>query len=209
MSPVSRRASAPRRIALALTLAACAATALAPVSMAVGTGEVTPADSRIKAPRSVHVRGQWIPIDALGTYRVTGDLIGTLYTLTADTYYQSDAMIIQKGLERFEGCLDLNHNLKCDGGRKGRIATDYIYWATFKPDTARLIKGECIHPITAGDGVFAGLRGFINVNDKTVGKNKVVSNYKGRLDLNAIPGEQVAVSNAPAALSGGASAGNC
>ena len=118
-------------------------------------------------------------------------------------------MIIEKGLERFEGCLDLNHNRHCDGNRKGKFRADYIYWATFNPHTGRLIKGECIHPITGGQGVFAGLRGLINVNDKPVGKNGVVSTYKGELVLNAVPGERTEVSNAPAALSAEASVATC
>jgi hypothetical protein len=60
---------------------------------------------------------------------------------------QSEAMIIQKGLERFEGCLDLNRNGHCDRNRRGKFGADYIYWATFNPRTDRLIKGGCIHPI--------------------------------------------------------------
>ena len=202
MSKSPSRASARRRVALVLALAACVATALAPVSVAVGPRE--PA-----APRSVQVRGHFIPIDDVGTYRITGDLIGTWYTLTADTYYQSDAMIIQKGLERFEGCFDLNRNHHCDRNRHGKFGADYIYWATFNPNSGRLIKGECIHPLTGGEGVFAGLRGLVNVNDKPVGKKGVVSTYEGELVLNAVPGEPTEVSNAPAALSAEVSVATC
>jgi hypothetical protein len=54
---------------------------------------------------------------------------------------QSEAMIIQKGLERFERCLDLNRNGHCDRNRRGKFGADYIYWATFNPRTDRLIKG--------------------------------------------------------------------
>ena len=200
MSKSPSRTSATRRAALALTLAACVATALAP-AVAAEPGEAT--------PKSVQVRGKFTPIDDVGTYRITGDLMGTWYTLTADTYYQSDAMIIQKGLERFEGCLDLNRNRHCDRGRRGQFGADYIYWATFNPLTDRLIKGECIHPITGGDGVFAGLRGLINVNDKPVGKQGVVSTYEGELVLNAVPAEHVEVSNAPAARPAEASVVAC
>jgi hypothetical protein len=184
-------------------LAACAATTLAPAAMAAAPREAT--------PKSVHVRGKFIPIDDVGTYRITGHLMGTWYTLTADTYYQSDGMIIQKGLERFEGCLDLNRNQHCDRNRKGKFRADYIYWATFNPHTGRLIKGECIHPITGGEGVFAGLRGLINVNDKPVGKKGVLSTYEGELVLNAVPGERTEVSNAPApaARAAGASVATC
>ena len=197
MSRSPSRTSAPRRVALALTLAACVATTLGPVSVAAEPGGAT--------PKSVAVRGQVIPIDDAGTYRLTGDLMGTWYTLTADTYYQSDALIIQKGVERFEGCLDLNRNRHCDRNRKGQFGADYIYWATFKPGTGRLIKGECIHPVTGGDGVFTGLRGLINMHDKPVGKNGVVSSYEGDLVLNAVPEEPAEVSKASAALSAEAS----
>ena len=155
------------------------------------------------------MRGHFIPVDDKGTYRITGDLKGYWYTLTADRYYKSDAMIIEKGLERFEGCLDLNRNGHCDRNRKGKFRADYIYWATFNPRTERLIKGECIHPITGGEGVFAGLRGLVNVNDKPVGKNGVVSTYEGELVLNAVPGERTEVSNAPAAPSAEVSVATC
>jgi hypothetical protein len=210
MSPSQSRAPAPRRAALALALAACAAAALAPASVASGPSEgAASGASRHPASRSVHVTGEFIAIDDAGTYRLTGGLMGTWYTLTADTYYQSKAMIIQKGLERFEGCLDLNGNRHCDKNRKGKISMDYMYWATFNPKTGRLVKGECIHPITAGKGVFSGTRGFINVNDKPVGKNGVVSTYEGELVLNAVPRENAPVSNAPASLSAAASVATC
>lgn len=210
MSPTQNRPSAPRRAALALALAACAAAALAPASVASGpSGDAAREASGNQATRSVHVTGEFIPVDDVGTYRLTGSLKGTWYTLTADTYYQSKAMIIQKGLERFEGCLDLNHNGRCDRNRKGQFSMDYMYWATFNPKTERLVKGECIHPITAGKGVFSGTRGFINVNDKPVGKNGVVSTYEGELVLNAVRTEKAVVSNAHAALTAGASVATC
>lgn len=195
MSPSSRRPSAPRRAALALALAACAGAALAPASMAGGPSTETAAK-----PRPVHVTGELTAIDDVGTYRITGDLIGTWYTLTADTYYQSKAMIVQKGLERFKGCFDLNHNGRCDKGRKGQFRMDYIYWATFDPKTERLIEGECIHPVTAGKGVFHGMRGFINAHDKPVGTTEVEMTYEGELVLHAAAEERTPVSSAPAAL---------
>jgi hypothetical protein len=211
MSPFPGSASSSRRrAALVLAFAACAATALAPASVAVGPGEATAADtSRPQAAKSLHATGKVIPIDDLGTYRLTGDLRGTWYTLTADTYYQSKALIIQKGFEYFDGCLDLNHNDRCDKNRKGQFSADYIYWATFNPDTGRLIKGECIHPITAGKGVFAGLRGLVNMHDKPVGKNGVVTAYEAELVLNATPEKQDAVSSRPTPLPAGASIATC
>ena len=210
MSTSPSRASTTRRAALALTLAACVATALAPVSMASRPSDAPAADpSGSNAPRTVHVRGHFIPIDDAGTYRITGDLMGTWYTLTADTYYQSDAMIIQKGVERFEGCFDLNRNRRCDRNRKGQLGADYIYWATFNPHSGRLIKGECIHPITGGEGVFAGSRGLVNVHDKPMGRNGVVSTYEGDLVLDAVPREPAKVSNTPSALSAKASVAPC
>jgi hypothetical protein len=60
-----------------------------------------------------------------------------------------------------------------------------------------------------GEGVFAGLRGLVNVNDKPVGKTGVVSTYEGELVLNAAPGEPTELSNAPAALSADVSVATC
>lgn len=194
MSALPRRTSAPRVAALAVTVAACVATALAPTSAASAPGGSDDRSAQ-QEPVSVQVRGRFVPIDDQGTYRVTGDLKGTWYTLTADTYYQSDAMIIQEGLERFEGCLDLNGDRRCD--RRGHFGTDYIYWATFNPGTGRLIKGECIHPITAGNAGFARMRGFLNVRDKPAGRDGVVSSYEGELVLNAVAEEDGEVNSRP------------
>ena len=115
-----------------MTLAACLTAALAPSVSA------SPPRHQPDQPRAVHVSGRFIPIDDQGTYRVTGSLKGTWYTLTADTYYQSKAMIIQEGIERFEGCIDVNRDGRCD--RKGAFGTDYIYWATF--DSAPLASSR-------------------------------------------------------------------
>lgn len=182
MSTSPKRAGAPRRAALAMTMAACLTAAFAPSVSA------SPPRHETDRPRAVHVSGQFIPIDDQGTYKVTGTLKGTWYTLTADTYHQSKAMIIQEGIERFEGCIDVNRDGRCD--RKGAFGTEYIYWATFDPGTARLIKGECIHPITAGIKGFSGARGFLNVTDKPVGADGVVSTYVGELELNAVVEDQ-------------------
>jgi hypothetical protein len=190
-----------------MTVAACAVTALASTSAAYGPGGDGGRPAQ-KEPTSVHVRRQFIPIDDKGTYRITGDLKGTWYTLTADTYYQSDAMIIQEGVERFEGCLDVNGDRRCD--RRGHFGADYIYWATFNPHTGRLIEGECIHPITAGNGGFTRMRGFLNVHDKPVGRDGVVSTYEGELVLNAVPEEDAKVNaEPPATMSPVASAVTC
>ena len=86
---------------------------------------------------------------------------------------------------------------------------DYIYWATFNPQTGRLVEGECIHPITAGKGVFFGMRGLINGHDKPVGRTEVALTYEGDLVLNAVPEEQIALSNPPAERSAKVSAGGC
>ena len=212
MATFPRRASAALRAVVALTFAGFAATAIAPVSAAVGPEKATAAaTSATKAPKSVHVRGQFIPIDDVGTYRVTGDLMGTWYTRTTDTYYQWDAMFIQKGVERFEGCLDLNRNRRCDGDQKGQFGANYVYilLAPINPQPGRPVKGECMHPVTGGSGAFAGLRGLITVHEKPVGKSGVVSTYQGDLVLNAVPEDRAEVSDAPAARSSQASVVTC
>jgi hypothetical protein len=204
VSTSPKRAGAPRRAAaaLAVALAGCLAAALAP------TASASPPHHGPDKPRAVHVSGRFIPIDDKGTYRVTGTLKGTWYTLTADTYYQSKSMIIQEGLERFEGCIDVDRDGRCD--RDGAFGTDYIYWATFNPRTDRLIKGECIHPVIAGLDGFSGTRGFLNVTDRPVGANGVVSAYQGELVLNAVVEDQTVPSRPSAgARSTASSAATC
>lgn len=150
------------------------------------------ADTRVKAPVSVKVSGDQIAVDlSKGQWRMTGGLIGS-WTITASTdYYASSTRLYQKGVEAFDGCLNLNHNRKCDGWEpNGTWKTEYMYWASFRSN-GTLVDGDCVHPLTGGSAAFTGVRGVIFMDDDPVGNTTdVTTTYFGEVILNAVPGEQ-------------------
>ena len=163
----------PRRI----LLAAAAATVILALSAATAAAH----------PQTVHVSGTQTVVDeSAGLYRMHGGLLGKWYILTFDPIYASDAMLVASGTERFDGCLDRNHNHRCNAGDpSGRLRFEYIYWATFNPSTGRLIEGNCVHPITGGNGGFANARGLLTMHDSPVG-NQVRTTYQGTVVLHAV-----------------------
>ena len=140
-------------------------------------------------PQTVHVGGtQTIVDEGAGLYRMHGGLLGKWYILTFDTIYASNAMLVGSGTERFDGCLDRNHNHVCNAtDPSGSLRFDFIYWATFNPSTGRLIEGNCVHPITGGTGGFANARGLLTMHDSPVG-NDVRTTYTGVVVLHAVSG---------------------
>ncbi len=99
---------------------------------------------------------------------------------------------------RFVGCLARRGDGKC--GRhdlSGTITFDYIAWQN-NDENGKLVKGQCTHPVTGGTEDFAGSRGVISIYDTPVG-SKVMSTYKGDIELNAVPSEKSAADAAAAA----------
>jgi hypothetical protein len=129
-----------------------------------------------------------------GAYRMQGDLIGRWAVLKAIPWYsipEAPSTVVQIGQEHFVGCIDRNHNRRCDSGDpSGELGFDYRIWMRYEPDTRGLIKGNCIHPITSGTGDFARARGLITMHDVPAGLNKVRTTYRGEIVLNALPSEQ-------------------
>ena len=96
--------------------------------------------------------------------RLDGGLLGTLYTTSLEIVLDSPAMDVQTGTERIVGCLDRNRDGRCGKHEPtGELFTEFVYWATFDPDTGRLIRGQCAHPIIRGTGDFAAIRGLISM----------------------------------------------
>ena len=142
----------------------------------------------------ITVRGtQTIVNEAKGQYAMQGDLLGSWNVTAFTTHYQgSDGQFVGSGKELFRGCRDLDRNSTCDTGEpKGTIRFSFIYWASFKPNTTTLIKGECVHPVLGGTGAFAGVKGIIHMVDRpTAGGIKTT--YKGTL---AYPGSSSAATS--------------
>ena len=149
-------------------------------------------------PRTVHVSGSQTPLKNPLNFDVTGDLVGTWYTLSVVPTTTKPTLEVFTGNEVFKGCLDRRGDGKC--GRRdlsGTLTFDYIAWESY--DAAHnLIKGQCTHPVTGGTGDFAGSRGVISIHDTPVG-DEVKSVYRGDIELNAVPSEKSAADAAAAA----------
>lgn len=149
--------------------------------------------ARLSASRTVHVRGEQIPVDiTTGRYVMRGDLVGDwLYVPRTPPLHTSDTLYVEAGTEVFRGCIDRNGNGKC--GRRdyrGELNLTFLYWASFDLK-GNLIKGQCVHPVTGGSGAFRGARGLLNMVDIPVGK-EVKTTYQGEIVLNAVPSEAAA-----------------
>jgi hypothetical protein len=60
----------------------------------------------------------------------------------------------------------------------------------YEPDTGRLIKGACVHPIISGAGDFEGARGVLTLHEVPAGPKRVRTIYRGEIVLNALPSDQ-------------------
>lgn len=176
-----------RKTAVLIGLAVAATCASVTSAAVASPGDTT---SRPGASRTVHVRGEQIPVDATkGTYVMRGDLVGDwLYIPQTPPLHDVDTLYVEAGTEVFRGCIDRNGNGTC--GRRdhrGELRLAFIYWASFDLD-GKLIRGQCVHPITGGNGAFTGARGVLNMVDVPRG-DAVRTTYRGSIVLNAVPSE--------------------
>ena len=136
------------------------------------------------------VRGTQTVVDEQkGRYEMRGSLVGawntTAFTLN---YAGADGQVVGSGKETFAGCHDTDRNGTCDPGEpKGTLRFSFIYWATYKPGTKTLVKGQCVHPVVGGTGAFAKAKGVIHMTDRP-SKGGVLTTYTGTL---AVPGISV------------------
>jgi hypothetical protein len=190
----------PGRTTLLTSLALClACTGAAP---AMGLPAPVGTDGTDHSPshhaRTVHVRGQQVPVDAdTFRYKMRGDLVGAWTMVPGPALHEMPTLYVESGTEYFLGCVDLDRNGRC--GRhepRGRLTSTYLYWASFDAKGA-LLRGQCVHPVTGGTKDFRGARGVIKMFDRPVGKD-VRTTYRGHLVLHAVPSEPPAPA-APAA----------
>ena len=140
--------------------------AAAVIAAAVFTGSASAAKN---AAAPITVKGvQTIVDEAKGKFEMKGDLVGA-WNMTAFTphYMGPDGQFVGSGKELFTGCRDANRNGSCEASeQRGTIRFTFIYWATYKPNTQVLLKGQCVHPVTGGTGAFAGVKGVIHMQDR-------------------------------------------
>jgi hypothetical protein len=143
--------------------------------------------------RTLHVRGTLRPVNVdEGVYTVHGSLLGQWTTPTFTYIYNTPALAIAKGTEKFSGCVDRNRNKRCEPREpSGELNFEFIQWTRSNPDTGAFIIGRCVHPIMGGTKDFAGARGLLTMKDLPVG-NRIRTTYQGDLVLNAVPSEAAA-----------------
>ena len=174
-----------------------------------------PSPSAGTSPTTIQVRGDQLPLDPDGgAYRMRGDLIGRWAVFKTAPWYsipEAPGTVVQIGKEYFVGCVDRNHNRRCDSGdASGELLFYSMMWMRYEVGTGRVIKGNCVHPITSGAGDFAGAGGVITMHEVPAGPKRVRTIYRGEIVLNAHPGEQVPLpDNAGEADLPGAGANDC
>ena len=142
-------------------------------------------------PKTVHVRGQQVPVDAAnGKYVMRGDLVGDwLYVPRTPPLHSTDTLYVEAGTEVLQG-LHRPRTTTAGAERatsRGELRLAFLYWAYYDLD-GNLIKGQCTHPITGGTEAFVGARGLLDMVDRPVG-DEVKTTYRGEIILNAVPSE--------------------
>jgi hypothetical protein len=162
---------------------------LATLGTASAVTAATPA--RAATNTAVQVRGTQTPVDeANGLYRMhsapgrvglVGDWAFTSYT----EVHRSPSLVVAKGTEAFDGCLDTSRDSRCQPTEPtGHLYLDYTLWLRFDPATGAFLEGRCVHPITGGDRGLAGAGGLLTMHDVPI-DGSVRTTYRGTLVLAA------------------------
>jgi len=127
------------------------------------------------------------PVDAcdglgsLGTFVMSGDLVGCWYTDTADLTSSSMNGAVFEGTEHFVGCIDTSGDGTCGTGEPtGSFHTTFKFTAKFS-DVGE-VHGRCHHPILGGTGDFANASGVISFHD-VINGTVVTATYSGPISL--------------------------
>jgi hypothetical protein len=179
-------------------------TALAAAGTAVTIAPASPAGATTGT--AVQVRGTQTPVDeAQGLYRMhsaphhtglVGDWVFTSYTVVD----QSLSLIVAVGTEAFAGCLDscldTSRDDQCQPTEPaGALTFSYTAWLRFNPATGDFLSGRCVHPITSGDGGFAGASGLLTMLTVPIG-DAMRTTYRGTVVLAASSGTATAARTA-------------
>jgi hypothetical protein len=189
-------------VRLSATAAACTAGAVL-VSSALAAEGVKPVD----------VKGRQIVVNQQkGRYRMEGSLVGG-WNMTAFKVNHAgiDGRFVGSGKELFRGCLDTDRSGTCQTGEPtGTLRFSFVYWATYKPGTTKLMRGQCVHPVIGGTGGFAKATGVIHMTDVPT-PSGVRTTYRGTLAIPGISTASIAPSatRVPASVSRTASSHGC
>src|SRR5215212_4396697 len=176
-----RWVDSPRRAALRVA-AVTSGLAVALLCGSAGPALAAPAESQ------VHVEGRLLPVEGSpGICRVTGGLVGTYEVrservINAWTYWTTQIRSTE-GTEVITGCVDQNHNEKCDPPEpSGELKLTSTRVASFDTTTGRLIESNAIHPVSSSSGPFAG--GLLGMRDLPIGdSDQIHSTYQGDVQV--------------------------
>jgi hypothetical protein len=129
---------------------------------------------------------QTIVSQKAGTFKMSGGLIGD-WKVTSFKPTALKPVLKAKGTERFDGCLDSNHDGSCAGDPTGTLNFKFHYWAKLgSHDEVQL--GTCAHRIVGGTGGLAGASGFLMMVDTPIGKAPFTkTHYEGFVTLIPAP----------------------
>jgi len=120
--------------------------------------------------------------ESLGTYEMTGDLVGCWYTDTFENPHNGVNTSTFTGTEHFTGCIDTSGDGTCTTEGTGTFSTTFVFIAKFVD--GREVHGHCHHPIVAGSGtgVFEGATGSVSFHD-VVTPDLVTATYQGSITV--------------------------
>jgi hypothetical protein len=114
---------------------------------------------------------------------MSGGLIGK-WKITKFKTLDQGPVFKAKGRERFEGCLNRNHDRSCHGDPKGTLKFKFHYWARFASDGSTQL-GTCAHAVVGGRGDFDGATGFLMMVDTPTPRDPFFkTHYQGVIHLN-------------------------
>ena len=174
---IDHRRHAARRVA-----AVTSGVAIALLCGSAGPALAAPAESQF------HVEGRLLPVEGSpGVYRVTGGLVGSYKVMNervinAWTYWTTQIRSLE-GTEVITGCVDQNHNEKCDPREpSGKLKLTYTRVASFDTTTGRLIESNGIHSVSSSTGRVAG--GVLRMRNLPIGdSDQIHSTYHGEVQV--------------------------
>lgn len=128
------------------------------------------------AAANVQVSGEQTVVDAgLGTYEMSGSLVGDWYT-TSFSCHPTPAgdRWPCTGTELFVGCLDSSGDGTCSQDQSGWLEFEFEFTASASGN------GRCQHTITDGGDAFEGAGGVITMKDRPTDAG-LVTTYKGHI----------------------------
>ena len=117
-----------------------------------------------------------------GKFKMTGDVKGK-FKITKFHVKQTSPVFKAKGVEKFNGCVDVNKDGSCNGDPSGVLKFKFRYWASVSEDD-ELQLGTCAHRIVKAKGGLKGASGFLMMVDTPISSRPgFKTHYEGVIEL--------------------------